>query len=197
MGPLKDRCDGLQAAEARYESDVGSSSLAVQIMTLQQQIQSDKLESLEASKYPDGDYSVSISQSIITAEQVRTDLDSGFGSVSALIDALPSQIQNLRQLRDKMRSDIYDAEAQVGGTLKPTAEDNTTRLAQVEIAVAKLAVQEIPVLVLGDRTLSTMRSLKEEDQKLLSRCTTAFWLFALVNFGLAIYGAAVGVELNG
>jgi len=193
---LKSRCEALASAETTYENEVDRSGIALQFVTLQQQIETDKIEALKASKETQRDYSSLIFQSTSMAQQVKMDLDSTFGDVSDLIDALPAGQRDLRQVRDKMRSGIQVVETQIGITLKPTPQRGAARLVQVELAMSMLAVQEIPVLVLGDMTLTTMRRIRQSDETLLRWSTGAFWLFGLLNFSLAIFGAVAGIKLS-
>lgn len=193
---LKDRCESLTSAETKYVGYLGQSGLSVQMLNFQQQLETNRIEILRASHNPDHDYSSLILQNVIAAQQVKNDLAATFKGLSDLIDALPARAQVLRQSRDKMREEIQGREQEFGDTLKPTPQHGWTRLAEVKLTMVAIAMQEAPVLVLGDAALSVVRRMREAYKRLLAWSTGLFWFLGLLGAGLAIYAAMAGIKLS-
>lgn len=196
MMNLKDRCDSLATADAKYESELGTSTLSLQLFTMQQQIENDKVTVLNASKdVGPRDYSALISQSIGMVRQAEGNVNVSLEEVSNLIDALP-EAGELGQLRDRVRSHVQETEKRTADTLRATAQHDTRRFVQVEFALIGTEIDEILVVVLGDTALTAIRRVREANETLLRWSTRMFRFLGLLGLGLGIYAAAVGIKLG-
>src|ERR1035438_10447013 len=106
---LKDKLqefhDSLVTAEAQYRTELDESTVSMQIINLQQEIELAKVEA--GGKDPHRDLSAQIPHDILGAQQAKAHLDASFDSVSHLIDKFPSSSLLKNSIYQAFRSDFW------------------------------------------------------------------------------------------
>lgn len=197
MPTLRDMRDSLKAAEDKYDTDIGLSTLTTQLVTIQQQIEAAKIETLRAAKDPNLNFPALIVESMGMTQQIKTDLNSTFAAVSSLVDALPRGATQLRGLRDQMKTQVEARISQIDTDLKSKAKPDASRLVSIKLNMVMALVQEIPVLLLGDEALTTAKNAQNADTTLLNWSTRLFWILGLSAGILGVCAAAAGIKLVG
>jgi len=189
---LKGFHDSLVSAEAQYLTELDQSTISLQIMNLQQQIELAKLET--GDKGPRRDFSAQIPHDILEAQQAKAHLDASFDSVSRLIDKFPSRASDLRNLREKVRQQVQQIDNQIGDRLKPKPEHDFQRFVEVKMATAFALLAELPVAALGDITLTAAHRVQDATAKLIRICTWVIYGLFFLGAALALYAALIGVK---
>jgi hypothetical protein len=193
---LKELQGSLASAEAQYRTELDQSTISLQILAVQEQIENLKLESERGRKDPNRDFSGLIAQDTARAQQVRAHLDSSLDSVSRLIDKFPSGAQDLRKLRDQVRQNLEKTDEQITGMLKARPEHDVGRLVEVKIAMVLTLVQEVPVAVLGDVTLTAAHRVQEAAERLIRVCTWATYILFVLGLGMGLYATLGGHKIE-
>jgi hypothetical protein len=121
---LKELRDSIASAEAQFCNETSQTTISLQILTTQQQIENLNPELRAGSNDPNHDYSALIAQDTIAAMQVQSQMNSDFDSVSRLIDKMPSGYRDLRRLRDQYHAEVQKIDQQLSDTLKPKPIEN-------------------------------------------------------------------------
>jgi uncharacterized phage infection (PIP) family protein YhgE len=114
---LKELHDSLASAESQFRSELDQSTISLQIMNVQQQIENSRLQT--GGKDLHRDFCSLITQDIPQARQARGHLDASLDGVSRLIDKFPSGVSDLRKLLDQMRQEVEKIDQRVEDMLKP------------------------------------------------------------------------------
>jgi hypothetical protein len=189
---LKELHDSLASAESQFRAELDQSAISLQLINVQQQIESIKLEA--GSKDPHRDFSALIAQDILQAQQAKAHLDADFDGVSRLIEKFPSAATDLRKLRDQVREQIEKVDKQIDEMLKPKPEHDLGRFVEVKMAMVFALVDEIPVAVLGDATLTAAHQVQEATERLIRICTWTIYVLFFLGAALALYAAVTGIK---
>ena len=189
---LKELHDSLASAESQFRAELDQSIISLQVLAVQQQIESLKLET--GSKDPHRDFSALITQDIPQARQAKAHLDASFDGVSRLIDKFPSGASDLRKMREQVRQEVEKIDQQVEDMLKPRPEHDLGRFIEVKLATVSALVGEISVAVLGDATLTGAKRVQEATEKLIRVCTWTIYVLFFLGSALALYAAITGIK---
>jgi hypothetical protein len=191
---IKELHDSLASAETQFRNESGQSTISMQILITQQQIENLRLEAEGARNDPNHDYSALIAQDTLAAQQAQTHLDVDFDSISRLIDRLPGGARDLRQQRDQMRAQMEKIDKQVKDMLKPKPDHDVWRFVQVKSAMAMALLEDLPVIVLGDAVLTRAKRVQEAAETLIRMCARAVYVLSLLGLALGLYAAVTGIK---
>lgn len=192
---LKELHDSLVSAEGQFRNEQGQSTISLQILYTQGQIDNLNLEAKGGRNHPSHDYSAQIKQDVLRAQQARAQLDADFDSVSRLIDKLPATARHLRQGRDEMRIQVVEkADQDVKDVLKPNPDHDARRLIQLKLARVVALAAELPVVVLGDAALTAAQRFEELAETLIRICSWAFYVLGFCGLALGLYAAVTGIR---
>jgi len=191
---LKELHDSLASAETQFRNESGQTTISMQILLAQQQIQNLQLQAQAGRNDPQHDYSAMIAQDTITVQQIQANVNSDFDSTSRLIDKLPSGAQDLRQLRDQTRTQLAKTDEQVKDMLKPTPAHDVWRLISVKVAMVQAVIQILPVAVLGDRALTRAQQAQEATETLIRLCSLTVYFLVFFGMALGLYAILTGTK---
>jgi hypothetical protein len=164
-------------------------------MQTQQQISALQKANTQQIAGADRDYSDVIRSDSVQAQQILADLKITADSVSRLIDALPSVgAKAFRHRLDQLQPGIEAAGRQVTDALKASPRHDWTRLAEVKIAFIEGAIAQLPLLVLGDVVLTSLRQTKESAEKLYRFSQWASYFLYAIGVALGLYAALSGLK---
>jgi hypothetical protein len=187
---LNELHNSLASADAQYRTELGQSTISLQVFTTQQQIEGLKLEAERNDTHRD--FSALIAQGILQAQQAQSEVDVTFDSVSRLIDKLPAGARDLRRLRDESQEQIGKTKQQVNDILKPKPEHDVRRFIEVQVAMLMTLVNGIPVTVLGDKAETAAQRVQEAAERVIRLCTRAIYALFFLGASLALFAAFTG-----
>ena len=190
---LKDLRDSIASAQSQFQNQSDQSSLHIQILTAQQQIEAANMRLVHGD--PHHDYTPEIQLATAEARQVQAQLHADFDVVSHFIDSIPLGGQ-LRQLRDQLSPSIQQADNSVNAALASKSTLGIDRWVMAKTATVMALVGELPVVVLGGVAKSVAERVQARIEKLITLCNWALWVFGLSGAGLAVYSAAKGVKMG-
>lgn len=183
---VKDLGDGVQSAESQYLTEQRQSIVSLRLWQdeLNQQIR----EIREAQAvHPDKqtvDYTDVIRTNLTQLQSIFGDLDMDYGSVSRLLDSLPRHGGALRKQLEQLRPGIDEIKQRVDETAKPSPKHDWTRLVEIKLMIARVAITETPVLLVGDAALTGAHKTREAAERL-------YHLLQWVCYGLFTMGVAL------
>jgi hypothetical protein len=157
---LKELHDSLANAESQFRLENGQSTIQFQLLAAQEELENSKLLADKERGKKTEDYSPLIAKDTANARQALAHMNADFESVSRLIDAFPSRVKDLRDLRDKSKDAIEKTNKNVEDFLKPRPEHDVGRFVVVRVAMVMAIMQEIPIAVLADTTLTAAHRLE-------------------------------------
>ncbi len=195
---LKGLHDSVAQAESQFRTESGQLTVAGQILLVQQQAETFKFqeEALKKTPDPNRDYSALIAQDIVSAQQAVSQLNSEFDTVSRLIDALPPEERELRQIRDTLRTSVERVVRDTQGALTPRPDHNVGRFVQVKMAMVMAFLEELPVVMLGDSALTTAQRVEGESERWIRVCSRAIYVLGLLGLSLGLYAAIAGIKTD-
>jgi hypothetical protein len=192
---LRDIRDSLTTARTEFQSQSDQSSLHIQILAAQQQIELANMNLARGD--PHHDYTPETQQATAEARQAQAQLHADFDAVSRLIDSVPFGGQ-LRQLRDQARQTIDQTDNSVNATLtgSSTSTEGPGRWVMAKTATVMALIAELPVIILGGAAKDAAERVQQWIEKLIRICNWALWVFGLSGAGLGIYSAAKGIQFT-
>jgi hypothetical protein len=183
----------VESGEALYRTESGQSTLSVQMFQIQQQFTTMKQAAANQAEESERDYSAVIADDLRRAPQIRAHLNSIVSSLERFIDKLPDA-RNLRQQLEQLKPNIVKANQQLDEAVKPSPKHDWTRLAEVKIAMSICLLQQIPVLLLGDATLTRARTARESAERISEVTSWVGYVLYTLGIALALYGTLSGIK---
>jgi hypothetical protein len=189
---LKESVDSLTSAENVYRQEVATSATSTQLAHLQMSTDGAAQQLvLQANKY--SDYSLAVSQDLMTLQQVRAELNEDVDDVSRLLDALPSEDSDLKTAEQSIKSQVDGVDQTVDAVSKPTDVNDLSRAFRVKMSIIPVAIAEIDVLVFGDTVLKRERAVRQSTEERYSFCKWADYIFSGFGLCLTLYGTLSGL----
>jgi|HubBroStandDraft_6_1064221.scaffolds.fasta_scaffold01770_7 hypothetical protein len=189
---LKDLRDSIVSAQNQFSSQLDQSAISVQILTTRQQLETAEIKAARSD--PHHDYALEILQATTEARQVQAQMRADFEGVSKLVDAIPGRTEQLRQLRDQLRTSVEKADQTVNTMLDAKPKDDIDRWVGAKLAMVMALVQELPIIILGDVAQKSAQLMKETIETLIKFCNWLIYVLGILGFILGLYAAINGFQ---
>jgi hypothetical protein len=190
VNELKEVSDSLQGAQSNVNTQRNVSDISVQIMTLSEESELDKISAVNASK----DYSSIILRDSTLARQALANLNADFDSTSHLIDELlfVDVYGNWRKMRDQTRAAVDKTNNEVNEALVPSPSHDMGRMGIVKVAFMRPLVTEISVVILEGSALTAAQKLQDLIGMIRRFLTRLSYVFYVLGVGLGVYANLSG-----
>lgn len=202
---LKELRNSIASAEAQFRIDKGQSTLALEIIEEQEEIE--KLLT-NKPKLERQEYFAMISRDAARVQEIRAHLAVELNSVSRLIDVLPwtapSEMQSMRDMvRDGYEKHKKAADEVLSNEFEKELRDpdNSTfqtyaelRLIGLKMAIGFARDDEFPISIVENLALKAARQDLERADALIKYCTWITYTLALSGLTLGLYAAVLGLE---
>jgi hypothetical protein len=175
--------DSLAAAESQFSKESDQSTLSLQILNMQQQ-----MELLQTHK-SDRDYSALIAEDTALAQQVTASLNADFDAFSSLVDALPARLTDMRGMRDEIRTGVEAVDKNSKKVLASTSDHGANRYALVVSAKLFAIVEHIPMVIAADDGQTVARQVIAAYDSLIRICMRTAYVCGLLAAALFVYSA--------
>jgi hypothetical protein len=186
--------DSIEKAEANFDKESSRSQLYIQALTIQQELETIKIQNDPNIKLPKEDLSGYITLAIAQTRGVESHVDEQFESLSHLVDALPD-IQSKTQLRhmvDEAKRNIDQAKKSGQGALKVTTDDDKLHYIKIRIAEILELFQGIQIVLISDLALKEARRIENVYELRIKLCTWLTYALGLSSLLLGLFAASRG-----
>lgn len=186
--------ESTRTAEARFSTQSDPSAISMQVFNLQQQAEQLKAESIASAPGTTKDFSFLILQARAETAQVKAGLNADFDSLSKLLDALPPGAKALRGELPKVKSAVDSADISAQTIMNSGSTGDAEEYARIKMAMAMYLVAELPVIVLGDATVTYAEKIESAADSVLRLCNRVFYFLVAPGVLLGLYAAVLQLK---